>query len=216
MGTTPKSNIRVPAGGDAATVATYFQNMGADLDWTGANFATTTARDLANPTPATGDACRILGNPQVYVGGAWVYVALTLPVADASGGASPTTTVNTSSWTALAISQVDYPTTPVGITRTSTTQLTVTTAGRYSILILAAWPNNSTGARILGYCLNGATDPGTGFQVQTETPPARVFNQAYTNEITLAANDSVAAYAFQDSGTTLMIGQRKLLLRRVG
>lgn len=74
MSTTPKSGWRYPASSAAPNAPLDLQNLATDLDWAGANFATTSARNAANPTPTTGDMCRILGQAQVYYSSAWHYL----------------------------------------------------------------------------------------------------------------------------------------------
>ena len=192
------------------------------------NFASTGVRDtkiagtstgVNPPGPTVGQLITVGSGvgvqAQLWDTTAWQPVAMVLSARDASGGNSPTTAVATAAWTVLALSQTDYII-GTGITNPNTTQLQVTTAGRYQIIAMVAWPASGTGRRIIGYCLNGATDPGTGFAVKTNTPPSQAWNQEYVNEINLAANDSVALYAYQDSGGSLTVGQRRLMLRRVG
>lgn len=71
MATTPKSSYRYPVTGSAPNIPQDIQNLATDLDSNGPEYATTGARDAANPTPATGDTCRVAGQIKVYRAGAW-------------------------------------------------------------------------------------------------------------------------------------------------
>lgn len=73
-GLTPKSALTFRDDGDEASLHEATQELATDLDWSGRNHATASARDAVYSgaaVPVTGDHCRVAGTPYVYVGGAW-------------------------------------------------------------------------------------------------------------------------------------------------
>jgi hypothetical protein len=94
LSTTPKAARRYPATSAAVNVPQDIQNLATDLEDIGPNYASTGARDTANPSPATGDTCRVAGVNYIYRSSAWNLVA------DAGQGPAWTNMTLSSGWSA--------------------------------------------------------------------------------------------------------------------
>lgn len=136
--------------------------------------------------------------------------ALVLPYCDTSSAG--TINFGNASFAAAGMTQTDR-TRGIGVTRTSTT-ITVTNAGTYALLGSLMWTTNSTtGRRILGFAINGATSP-TGNANQVAPASSGTVQQVYT-ELDLNANDNIALMGYQDSGASLAAANRRLLVRQL-
>lgn len=142
MSTTPKSGLRYPASTATPNVPGDLLNLATDLDWVGANYASTAARDAANPSPAAGDECRVAGRPMVYAGSAWQFLAYTnaiqsvefLPSTTLSTTLTPwftfgTVTVPVWATSAMILGFIDSAYNVTAVPNTITLQTKIGTAG---------------------------------------------------------------------------------------
>ena len=105
-------------------------------------------------------------------------------------------------WVALALNSERYDTDGIHDLATNNSRLTCKTAGKYIIVANIAFASNTTGRRMVGIFLNGATFIGVGETNATTTGSCIV---TVATIYLLEVNDYVEMKAFQNSGGALNV-----------
>lgn len=130
-------------------------------------------------------------------------------------------TIATSTFTAVTFGAEDYDTDGGHDNVTNNSRYTAQTAGVYRVSGKVSWSANATGQRASQIYLNGSAINGS----QSAWPAVAAVERQYTTvelDVTMAVNDYVQVFAFQDSGGNLNTGvanaqvQSILVVRWVG
>ncbi len=123
--------------------------------------------------------------------------------------------VGSSAWSVLSMTAAPVYSSGTGLTGSSG-GIYVSNTGRYLVTIVATIGGTTGSRRFVGAAqatlgapsaLNSAAYPGI---------PGASQNLFFAKEISFSAGDIIAAYVYQDSGTTLSVTSRSLTVRQIG
>jgi len=119
--------------------------------------------------------------------------------------ASSVANVTTSTWTLVAFDGETYDTAVMHDNSTNNSRLVAPVAGKYQLTVSAAWALSASGTRALMVRKNSAGAFGSGTILSQSNVEGTGVPTAYTltDSYSLAANDYIEVFRYQDSGGNL-------------
>jgi len=219
-GTLAVSGASIPEDSDDFDTALDMAALGTGLDrFVVGRFTTTAARNAAIPSPARGQVCTVCASngatitAYAYDGSAWVVIGRSPQYQNATSTTS--TNVPTSTWKTVGVGTTSYSA-GEDITAADGISPIVQVTGIYAIHLSVMWAAQTGGRRMLGWSTSIDTDPNAYRITTISNAGGGQIYQTYATEIQIVAGAGrVAMNLFQDSGSTIAVTDRRIIVRRV-